>query len=147
MKDHKIRITEHPKLEGTHKDHQVQVPAPFSTTQNPNPMSESKCPNAPRTPAAQGCAHCPGQPVPCPLPSGADPFPDPLLPLPWHSSMPFPQALSLSQRAELSAPALLPVRSCGHHEASPQLLCSRPNKSRGLSCCSHFLSSRLSPSL
>ena len=29
----------------------------------------------------QGCAHCPGQPIPCPSPSGADHFPDPQLPL------------------------------------------------------------------
>ena len=34
----------------------------------------------------------------------------PNLPLPWHSSMPFPRALLLSQRAELSAAPPLPVR-------------------------------------
>jgi len=33
---------------------------------------------------------------------------NPQLPLPWHSSMLFPQALSLSQRAELSAAPPLP---------------------------------------
>ena len=32
---------------------------------------------APWTAAAQGCAHCPGQPVLCPPPSGAEPFPNP----------------------------------------------------------------------
>ena len=58
--------------------------------------------NTPWTPAAQGCAHCPWQPVPCPPPSGAEPVSNPQLPLPWHSSMSFPQALSLSQRVELS---------------------------------------------
>ena len=36
------------------------------------------------------------QPIPFPLPSGADPFPDPQLSLPWHSSILFPQILSLS---------------------------------------------------
>ena len=38
--------------------------------------------------------------------------------------MPFPRALSLSHRAELSAAPPLPVRSCSRHQASPQLLCS-----------------------
>jgi len=36
-----LRIMEYPKLEGTHSDHQVQPVASHSTTQNPNPMSES----------------------------------------------------------------------------------------------------------
>jgi len=35
------RISEHPKIEGTHKDHQVQLQAPHSTNQNSNPISES----------------------------------------------------------------------------------------------------------
>jgi len=36
------RIIEYSELEGTHKDHQVQLPAPLSRpTSNPNPMSES----------------------------------------------------------------------------------------------------------
>ena len=52
-------------------------------------------------------------------------------------------SLSLSQRAELSAAPLLPVRSCSRHEASPQLLCSALSKSRGLNHSSHTLSSRL----
>ena len=47
--------------------------------------------------------------------------------------MPFTQALSLPQRAELSAAPLLPVRSCGLHEASPQLLCSGLSKPGDLS--------------
>jgi len=59
--------------------------------------------------------------------SGADPVPNTQLHLPWHSSMPFPQALS--QRAELSTATLLPGRSCSHHEASPQ----------NLSCSSYIL--------
>jgi len=49
------------------------------------------------------------------------------------SSMPFPRALSLSHRAELSAAPRLPVRSCSRHEASPQLLCSALSTPRGLS--------------
>jgi len=42
-----------------------------------------------------GCAHCPGQPVPCPPPSGADPVPHPQLRLPCHRPMPFPRALQV----------------------------------------------------
>jgi len=34
-------IVDYPKLEGIHKDHQVQLPAPPSATQNPNLISES----------------------------------------------------------------------------------------------------------
>jgi len=77
-----------------------------------------------------GCAHSPGHSVPCPPPSGADPVPHPQLPLPWHSSMPFPQAVSLSYRAELSAAPPLPVRSHSHHEASTQsaLLCDEQTR-------------------
>ena len=37
----KHRIVEYPQLEGTHKDHCVQLQAPHSSTQNPNPTSES----------------------------------------------------------------------------------------------------------
>ena len=80
---------------------------------------------------------------PCPPPSGADPVPNPQLPLPWHSSMPFPRALSLSHRAELSAAPPLPVRSCSHHEAPPQLLCSGRSKPRVLSSSSQFFTPRL----
>ena len=47
--------------------------------------------------------------------------------------------LSLSQRAELSAAPLLPVRSCRRHEASPPLLCSALSTPRDLSCSSHTL--------
>lgn len=35
------RITEYPKLEGSYKGHHVHLWASHSTTQNPNPMSES----------------------------------------------------------------------------------------------------------
>ena len=53
--------------------------------------------------------------------------------------MPFPQALLLSQRAELSAALRSP---CSHHEASPQLLCSSRGTPRDLSCSSYILPSR-----
>jgi len=56
--------------------------------------------------------------------------------------MPFPPALSLSHRAELSAAPPLPVRSCSRHEASPQLLCSGLSKSSNISCSSHTLPSK-----
>ena len=59
--------------------------------------------------------------------------------------MPFPRALSLSHRAELSAAPPLPVRSCSRHEAFPQLLCSGLSKPRDLSRPSHTLSSRPFP--
>ena len=55
--------------------------------------------------------------------------------------MPFPRALSLSHRAELSAAPPLPVRNCSCREASPQLLCLRRNKLRDFSCLSYVLSS------
>ena len=55
--------------------------------------------------------------------------------------MPFPRVLSLSYRAELSAALPLPVRSCSHHEGSPQLLCSGLSKPRDHSRSSHTLPS------
>ena len=57
------------------------------------------------------------------------------------SSMPFPRALSLSHRAELSAAPPLPVRSCSRHEAFPQLLCSALSTPGGFSCFSHVFPS------
>ena len=54
------------------------------------------CPNPPWTLAAWGYYHCHGEPVPCPLPSGEEPFPNTHLTLPWCSSMLFPQLLLLS---------------------------------------------------
>ena len=56
-------------------------PTPGSTQHHPNPLSEWSQ-NTPYTLAAQGRAHCPGQPVPCPPPCGAAPVPNPQLPLP-----------------------------------------------------------------
>ena len=61
--------------------------------------------------------------------------------------MPFPRALSLSQRAELSAAPPHPVRSCSRHEASHQLLCSGLSKPGGCSHSSHTAPSEPSPSL
>jgi len=84
-------------------------------------------------------AHGPGQPSPCPPPSGADPSPDHQLSLPRHSSMRFPRAVSLSRRAKLSAAPPLPVRSCSRHEASPQLLYSGLNSPGDPCCSSHIL--------
>ena len=57
---------EYPKLEGTHKNHRVQLLALHRTNQNPNPMSESVVPvvlelrQLGAVPAAMGsllCAH------------------------------------------------------------------------------------------
>lgn len=36
-----LKIMQYSELEGIHKDHPVQLPAPHSTTQVSNPMSES----------------------------------------------------------------------------------------------------------
>jgi len=95
--------------------------------------------------STEGRAHSPGQPAPCPPPCGAAPVPNPQLPLPWHSSVPFPRALSLSHRAELSAAPPLPVRSCSRHQASPQLLCSALSTPRDLSSSSYVFPSRPFP--
>lgn len=56
--------------------------------------------------------------------------------------MPSPRALSLSQRAELSAAPPLPVWSWGGHEGSPHFLCSGLNQSRDLDCSLYILSSK-----
>ena len=80
------RITEYPEFGKDPQGSSSPTPALHSSTK-PSPVSQSS--------STQGRAHCPGQPIPCPPPSGAQPFPHPQLPSP-HSSMPFPQALSLS---------------------------------------------------
>jgi len=60
----------------------------------------------------RGCAHCPGQPVPCPLPCGAVPFLNPQLPLPCqlHAVPSVPVAVTES-RAQCCLSTLL-VRGC-----------------------------------
>uniref|UniRef100_A0A8V1AG12 LSM7 homolog, U6 small nuclear RNA and mRNA degradation associated n=1 Tax=Gallus gallus TaxID=9031 RepID=A0A8V1AG12_CHICK len=87
------------QLEVTHKDHQVQLLVPRSTTQNPNPVSES---------VVQRLLEQLGA-VPTALGSCSMPTDPPLL---------FPQALLLS--AEGGTAPLLSVRNCSYHEASPQ---------------------------
>lgn len=79
---------------GCRRDHGVQPPAPHSTSQT-------------RTMSSSSSGLCPllWGAVPCPPPSGAQPFPDPLT-IPWHSS----------------------CESCSHYEASPQLLRSGLSK-------------------
>lgn len=75
------KIIEYPYLEGIHKDHQAQLPAPNSTTQNSNPMSESiahtlfELRQLGAVPTS--LRHCS-----MPPPSGTDPVPSPQLPLP-----------------------------------------------------------------
>ena len=53
-------------------------PTPGSTQDHPTfkPYAWEHCPNAPWTPAVWHPGHCHGQPVPCPLPSDEEPFPD-----------------------------------------------------------------------
>lgn len=52
-------ITEYPELEGTLRDHPVQLLASHSTTQKSIPVSEFQQPWC--------CVHCPGDPIPVPL--------------------------------------------------------------------------------
>lgn len=66
------------------------------------------CSNAPWALAAQGHTHCPGQPVPCTLRSDAEPFPNPKLPLCWHS---FPWVLLLSPDSRHQHPPLCSPKS------------------------------------
>jgi len=121
------RIIEYPELEVMYKALQVQLLAAQRTTQNSKPVFESVVQTLPWTTALGA--------VPTALPLTPNcPSPD--------SSMPFPQALLLSQRAELSAASPLPVRSCSHHEAFPQLLCSALSTLRVLSLSSYVLHSR-----
>lgn len=54
------------------------------------------CLNTSWTPEAWDHNHCPGQPVPWPAPSGAEPFPNSHLAFSWCSSMPAPRALLLT---------------------------------------------------
>ena len=96
------------------EEHRVQLLAPHRIAPESDRMSENIVKMLLKLQQAQCHDHCPGQAVPCPPLSGADPFLNPQLP-PRHSSMPFPRALSLSQRAELSA-----VRSCSCRGASLQ---------------------------
>lgn len=83
------RIIEYPELEVMYKALQVQLLAAQRTTQNSKPVFESVVQMLSWTPALGA--------VPTALPLTPNcPSPD--------SSMPFPQALLLSQRAELSSP-------------------------------------------
>jgi len=108
----------------THKNHQAQILAPHRTIQNQTVCLRASSKNFLNS-IIEGRAHSPGQPVPCPPPCGAAPVPNPQLPLPWHSSMPFPWALSLSHRAELSAAP--PLTSWGAVVHSRQLQKKRGN--------------------
>ena len=131
------RITKSPEVERTHRDYQVQILAPGP------PETKScvweQCPNAPWTPCPVSwnlfCAHHPLAQNLSLTPPGSPP---------QHSSMPFPQALSLSHRAELSTAHPLPVSSCSC-EGSPQLLCLGPNYARELNHSSYLLPSRPFP--
>ena len=122
---------EYPELEGTHRDHGVKLLAPHRTTQNPNPVSESTVQMLQST---QGRAHCPGQPVPCPLPSGADPSLTPSCPSPDTAP-----CRSLGPcRCHREPSSALTLRSLGGAAAAMRpphsLPCSGLNRLRGLSC-------------
>ena len=92
----RLRITEYPMLEGTFKDHHIQPMALQSTTQNLKPMCESVIWTLLElwqlgaiTTALGSLCHAHHLLV-------KNFFLTSSLTLPWHSSMPFPRALSLS---------------------------------------------------
>ena len=71
-------------------------------------------------------------------PSGEEPFPNPQgLAIPWHSSMLFPQALSLSQRAEFSAAPLLPLWGAAAIMRPPLTPSALDRTNPGTSAASH----------
>ena len=61
---YRIRITEYPELEGTRKDHRVQLLAPQRTTQKSNPMPERTVQTLLELQQAWCHDHYPGEPVP-----------------------------------------------------------------------------------
>jgi len=121
-------IKEYPQLEGTHKDHWVQLLAPHSTTQNSNPMSESgvqtllELQQLEAIPTALGSLFRAHHPLVQTL--SLTPFPAP--PLTQLHAVPSGPVAVTQSRAQRCPP--LPVRSCSRHEASPQLLCSALRK-------------------
>lgn len=133
-----LGITDYPKLEGTHKDHWISVT--HLSTQKSNHITDSI---VQRLPGSSGPCPQPWAAAPCSPPFGEEPFPNTHPTLPWHSSMPFSQALPLPHGAELSTAPPLPARSCSCHEGSALLLCSGMNKPRDLSHSTCILPSRL----
>ena len=57
-----LKVIKYHELEGTHKDHRVQLLPPPQHHPKFKPLSEH-CPNPPWAPAAHGRAHCPGEPI------------------------------------------------------------------------------------
>lgn len=96
------QLLEYPMLTGTHKDW-VQPLDPKNDCPKTRPSMWECCPDTSWTPAAWGLAHCPAEPLPCPLPCGED-FPshqsDPSFDVcphhSFHSSEVLPGLVSLS---------------------------------------------------
>ena len=107
----------------------ITEPNPRPHAAPPAPVCESGVPALPEL-RHRGRAHCPGQPVPCPPPSGAQPFPQPHPPSPDTAPC---RSLGPRRchRQQSSALPSAPCESCGRHRASPQLLCSELGKRRG----------------
>ena len=55
----------------------IKTPGSTRDKMGVKPQIWKCCPNTSCVPVPWGCASYPGQPVPCPLPSGAEPFPNP----------------------------------------------------------------------
>ena len=75
--------------------------------------------------STQSRARCPGQPILCPPPSEAQPFPHPQLPLPsqLHAVPPGPTAISQNPRIPFCGAALQPLTPSLYTE--PGLPCAR----------------------
>ena len=109
----------------------ITEPNPRPHAAPPAPVCESGVPALPEL-RHRGRAHCPGQPVPCPPPSGAQPFPQPHPPSPDTAPC---RSLGPRRchRQQSSALPSAPCESRGRHRASPQLLCSALSPPRALS--------------
>ena len=119
-------------------------PNPRPHAAPPAPVCESGVPALPEL-RHRGRAHCPGQPVPCPPPSGAQPFPQPHPPSPDTAPC---RSLGPRRchRQQSSALPSAPCESRGRHRASPQLLCSALSPPRALSAPQAEPSPSLQPS-
>jgi len=130
-------ITEYPKLDGTHKDHRVQLLPPHRTTQKSNSMSESTVQTLLELQQLTAVTTALGR-----LLQGLNTILIPSCPSPNMSPCRSLWSCRCQQRAELSTDPLLPVRCCscyGASPSSPQLWANRP---RELSCSLHVLHSR-----
>ena len=72
----------------------------------------------------RGRTHCPGQPVPCPLPLLQTPSLNPSCPSPDTAPCRSLGPVTVTESRAQHCPSTPLVRGCSCHETSPQLLCS-----------------------